>query len=71
MPRTRLSGIRVRTRVPNRPGSALVAQVSPPAVSADFPVGSAGGIERPAGLEARDTADLEICATTELDPPPG
>ena len=30
---------------------------------ADFPIGDAGIVRRHAGLETRDTADLEVCAT--------
>ncbi len=40
-----------------------VAQVSQPAVSPTSKSAGPGHIERPAGLETRDTADLEICAT--------
>ena len=30
---------------------------------AGFQIGAAWGVVRPAGLETRDTADLEVCAT--------
>ena len=37
---------------------------------ADFQVGSVSGIVTPAGLETRDTAALEVCATLNSYPPP-
>ncbi len=40
-----------------------VAQVSATCCVADFQIGTTGFALRPAGWEARDTADLEVCAT--------
>ena len=45
------------------PCQGAVAQVSKPAVSADFSIGRVRESAQLAGLETRDTADLEVCAT--------
>jgi len=45
------------------PCQGAVAQVSKPAVAADFPIGRVRESAQLAGLETRDTADLEVCAT--------
>jgi len=44
----------------------IVAQVSKPAVSPTSKSAAATPGEALAGLETRDTADLEVCATTFL-----
>src|SRR5581483_4657439 len=61
-------------RYPRSAQLPLVAQVSKPAVSpisksaARRSLGSAGRFVQPAGLETRDTADLEVCATPKHPP---
>jgi hypothetical protein len=52
-------------------GKTSVAQVSKPAVS---PISKSAGrhhCEASAGLETRDTADLEVCATVSIMKYPG
>jgi hypothetical protein len=47
----------------NVSSSAEVAQVSKPAVSPTSKSAGRGNCGKPADLEIRDTADLEVCAT--------
>jgi hypothetical protein len=55
--------LKARVRPPVLASAAAVAQVSKPAVSPTSKSADRGAAQTSAGLETRDTADLEICAT--------
>ena len=59
--------LKPRVRPPVQASALSVAQVSKPAVSPFSKSAGLGTVRASAGLETRDTADLEICATNSAD----